>query len=134
MKQEIVTNPSFPNINFNQLLNIKEPSRWEVLCGDENHWRAGFYSPEFSKEDEILEFENHNCPEFFLLIEGEMSLLLFHEKNREFERINLETGKPIMISAWHNGFCPKGPYTGKALVIERDTFETVLKTRTELIS
>lgn len=134
MKTEIVSEPSFPNINFNQLLNSKEQARWEVLCGDEKHWRVGYYSPEFSNENEIQELENHTCPEFFLLIEGQMSLLLFHENSGEFETLNLEMGKPVLINTWHNGLCPKGPHTGKALVIERDTFETTLKTRKELLS
>jgi hypothetical protein len=28
------------------------------------------------------------------------------------------------VTAPHNGFCPNGPHSGTALVIERDSFDT----------
>lgn len=132
MRQVTTKKSSFSKFNFNELLTSKDKERWQVLCGDEDHWRLGIYSPESSKESDILEFESHDCPEMFILIEGRVSLLLFHESIKKFETLELEQGKPVMIDTWHDGFCPDGPFTGKALVIERDEFETFYKNREEL--
>ena len=131
MKKVITQKPSFSPFPFHELFPSKDKERWQVLCGDEDHWRLGIYSPESSKESEILEFESHDCPEMFILLEGRVSLLLFHEKTKLFETLELEQGKPVMIDTWHDGFCPDGPFTGKALVIERDQFETLYKNRAD---
>ena len=86
-------------------LTVKPKKTWQVLCGDTSHWRAGVYSPPTSSFDEIHELEKHSCGELTLVIEE----------------------KPVFINAWHNGYCPKGPYTGKAFVVERDEFITKYK-------
>ena len=129
MKKVITEKPSFPTCCLNKLLTPHDKERWQVLCGDENHWRLGIYSPEYSKESDILELESHNCPEMFILLEGRVSLLLFNEETKGFETLELLPGKPIMVDTWHDGFCPDGPFTGKALVVERDQFETLYKNR-----
>ena len=131
MREEIVEQPSFPPYPLNKGLLIEEKMRWQVLCGDEKHWRVGIYSPEFGSPEEIHELEKHSCPEFFYLIEGKLSLLLFHEESATFEVLDLKEGEPVMVETWHNGFCPNGPFTGRALVIERDNFKTTLKTKKE---
>jgi hypothetical protein len=129
MKKVITEKPSFPKFNLNKLLTPHGKERWQVICGDEDHWRLGVYSPEYSQESDILELESHNCPELFILLEGRVSLLLFNEETKGFETLELEQGKPIMVDTWHDGFCPDGPFTGKALVVERDQFETLYKNR-----
>jgi len=131
MKKVIVKRPSFPNFNFNELLKPQENKQWQVLCGDEKHWRLGIYSPQYSQESDIEELESHNCPEIFVLLEGQISLLLFHEETKKFEILELKKGIPIVVSAWHDGFCSNGPFTGKALVIERDQFETFYKNKVD---
>ena len=36
----------------------------------------------------------------------------------------LEPGRPVLVASPHCGFCPDGPHTGVALVVERDAFTT----------
>jgi hypothetical protein len=66
--------------------------------------------------------EKHSCPELFVLIEGEVILVL--AKNNELHTLKLEKFKPVLVDAWHSGFCPEGPLSGKTLIIERDHFTT----------
>ena len=121
--------PSFPQAVANRLLHPAESERWQVLCGDTEHWRCGVYSPEVGTPQDIDELEWHDCPELFLLISGRVSLLL---RDDDGERIvDLEAGKPIHVTCFHAGFCPDGPFTGQALVIERDAFNTIYKRRGE---
>jgi len=121
-----VKHPSFPEVTTNELLNTEHGTRWCVLCGDKDHWRTGFYSPEQNDLIQIDKLEKHSCPELFMLIEGELTLVI--EKNGVLQTVVLEKHKPILIDTWHNGFCPNGPFTGKALVVERDNFVTEYRT------
>jgi len=121
-----VKHPSFPDVKTNELLNPEHSIRWHVLCGDKDHWRTGFYSPEQSNLPQIDKLEKHTCPELFVLVEGELTLVL--AKGNNLETLKLEKHKPILIDTWHNGFCPNGPFTGKALVVERDNFVTEYRT------
>lgn len=114
--------PSFPNAKLNELLTIEPKLRWQVLCGDAGHWRVGIYSPPESSRDDVVELERHDCPEFFLLLEGALTLVI---SNRGRVRdLPLKPGKPVLVTAPHSGYCPGGPHTGSALVVERDEFET----------
>lgn len=122
--------PSFPDAEFDKLLSVIDNERWQVICGDSGHWRCGIYSPEFQSEGEIVKLEKHDCPELFLLIDGEMSLLIAEDENKKI--VVLEKMKPILVSGWHSGFCPNGKFTGKAFVIERDQFITEYMTLKEL--
>jgi len=114
--------PSFPEVEMNKLLGWSAGERWQVVCGDAGHWRVGIYSPGESSPADIAELEKHDIPEFFLLLSGRMSLLLSEGGN--LHELALEIGKPTLISAPHCGFCPDGPHTGTALVVERDAFST----------
>ena len=114
--------PSFPEISRNTLLDIKDEQLWQVLCGDKGHWRTGIYSPEADSIDAVNKLEKHNCPELFLLLSGEISIVV--KKNNKLEIIKLEPLRPILVDTWHNGFCPNGKHTGMALVVERDEFTT----------
>ena len=121
MRTVQVEYPSFPIVDNDALISIGDDV-WQVLCGDRDHWRIGVYSSQYSSLSEITELEQHSCPEFFLLLQGRLTLLL--AKNRKLLELPLEIGKGVLVTAPHAGFCPDGPQTGKALVVERDTFTT----------
>ena len=121
--------PSFPEAQANELLTAVEGERWQVLCGDDNQWRCGVYAPSKTSPDQIEELEWHDCPELFMLMKGRVVLLLKDEQGeRELE---LEPNKPVLVTCWHTGYCPDGPHTGQALVIERDRFESRYVSREE---
>jgi len=130
MRTVTVTSPSFPDAPTNAALAPAPGERWQVLCGDAEHWRVGLYSPPESSPDEIHELETHDCPELFLLLSGALTLVLF--EGGEPRELPLEPGRPVLVTAPHNGFCPGGPHTGAALVVERDRFTTVYRTLGEL--
>jgi hypothetical protein len=121
-----VKSPSFPEVTTNKLLDAECGTTWCVMCGDKDHWRTGFYSPEQNSFTQIDRLEKHSCPELFMLLEGSLTLVIEEEGN--LKTIILEKNKPILIDTWHNGFCPNGPFTGKALVVERDNFVTEYRT------
>ena len=39
--------------------------------------------------------------------------------------------EPVLVTAPHAGFCPDGPHSGRALVVERDAFDTKYGSPTE---
>lgn len=113
---------NFPPVNLHSHIELPQNKRWEVLLGDTNHYRLGVYRPEFSNISEINQYEEHDCVEVFILIEGAMSLVILKEGVEEV--VELKKNTPFVVKYPHNGFCPNGVYTGTALVIERDVFET----------
>ncbi|MCX7945077.1 MAG: hypothetical protein N2746_11280 [Deltaproteobacteria bacterium] len=131
MKIVKTRHPSFPNVKFDELLKIKLRKRWQVLCGDKEHYRVGIYSPEYTHREEIKILEKHDCPELFMLIDGEMSLLIIDDKGKE-KVVKLKPLRPIFVKSWHNGFCPNGKYGGVSIVVERDEFTTYYKSINEL--
>lgn len=122
MRRVVVQPPSFPEAPSERGLEPAPGKVWQVLCGDEGCWRAGVYSPEAVTADACVELERHTCPELFLLLEGRVTLVALQDGKRN--ELPLEKGKPVLIRAPHSGFCPDGPHTGKAFVVERDRFET----------
>jgi len=118
--------PSFPDAARDVLLSLAPDTRWQVLAGDQGHWRVGVYSPGEACAAEVVELERHDCPELFLLIEGRVTLLLAREG--AIVEQPLERHRPILVEAPHAGFCPDGPHTGLALVVERDAFQTEYRT------
>ena len=122
MRKVTTSAPSFPDAPLDQLLNLECGVRWQVACGDAGHWRVGFYSPSETCAGDIKELETHDCPEFFLLLTGRLTLVLRDEDG--LREVELKQGKPILVEAAHSGYCPSGPHSGVALVVERDAFET----------
>ena len=114
--------PSFPLVDSDEPITPARDPVWQVLCGDAGRYRVGLYSPMATGPDDISELEQHDCPEFFWLVEGRLTLLL--AKNRKLIELELEPNKPVLVSAPHAGFCPDGPQTGRALVVERDSVDT----------
>lgn len=114
--------PSFPVIAADVPLAPTDASRWQVLCGDTAHWRVGLYSPDLASREQVVELERHDCPELFLLLSGRLTLVM--SVNGQVRELALEAGKPVLVESPHNGYCPDGPHTGRALVVERDAFDT----------
>jgi len=115
MRTVHVTPPSFPSVPPDQPLAPRDRQTWQVLCGDEAHWRLGFYSPAESSRDAIRELETHDCPELFLLQRGELTLVL--NDGGQIRELPLSPGRPVLVTAAHAGYCPRGPHTGIALVV-----------------
>ena len=122
MRTVHVKSPSFPVAAANEPITILPQKVWQVLCGDEGHWRAGIFSPKAASAAECPELEIHTCPELFVLMDGRLTLLLL--KGTSVEELPLETGKPILVTCAHAGYCPDGAHTGRAFVVERDIFST----------
>ena len=114
--------PSFPTVAPDALLSPADAQRWQVLCGDSAHWRVGLYAPDLASREQVVELERHDCPELFLLLSGRLTLVL--SIDGAVRELPLEIGKPVLIESPHNGYCPDGPHTGTALVVERDAFDT----------
>lgn len=129
MRKVQVRPPSFPAAPINVPLAVEPGRTWQVLCGDEGHWRSGIYSPAAAHAEECVELERHDCPELFVLLSGELTLMLWEPAG--VRALALEPGRPVLVTAPHNGFCPAGPYSGRALVIERDALETEYRTAEE---
>jgi len=122
MRTVRVEPPSFPRAPADRLLDVADATRWQVLCGDAGHWRAGVFSPPETSASECTELEKHTCPELFLLLSGRLTLVLHVDGGiRELE---LQPGRPVLVEAPHAGFCPDGPHAGRAFVVERDAFAT----------
>ncbi len=117
-----VTAPSFPEAMRNEPFSWQVAKEWQVLCGDSEHYRIGVYSPKAVSLAEIAELEKHTCPEFFTLLSGAITLVLYTENGLLTKE--LKAGEAIFVDKPHNGFCPNGPFSGKALVVERDLFST----------
>lgn len=130
MKKNRVSTPagSFPRFPLHQALTAKPKKEWQVLCGDKNHWRVGYYSPPQTRAAQLKFLEQHTCAELFLLLSGALTLVI-DEGEGEYE-LPLPPLQPVMVTGWHAGYCPKGPHTGVALVVERDRFSTLYRERT----
>jgi len=118
--------PSFPGCKNNLAPAFDDLKVWQVLFGDENHWRMGIYSPALSSASEVIELERHDCPELFVLLSGSLTLVL--KDGGSLRELPLEQHRPILVTAPHSGFCPDGPFSGRALVVERDSFDTEYRT------
>jgi len=132
MRSVRVHRPSFPDVSPDLPLEGPAAERWRVVCGDTAHWRLGYYSPPESSAAEIAELERHDCPELFLLLSGHLTLVL--ADGAELRELPLEAGQPVLVEAPHCGYCPDGPHTGVALVVERDAFATEYRTPAEWTS
>ncbi|MGC4122741.1 MAG: hypothetical protein QM765_50850 [Myxococcales bacterium] len=122
MRTVEVKAPSFPPAPENQPLEVKPGVRWQVMGGDAGHWRVGIYSPPETRASDCVELERHTCPEYFHLLSGRLTLVI--KDGMMLREVPLEAGRPVLVTLPHSGFCPDGPHTGTALVVERDLFAT----------
>jgi hypothetical protein len=114
--------PSFPEVAFDQALPWEDGKQWQVVCGDRDHWRVGMYSPAETSRAQLPELERHDCPELFVLLRGSLTLLI--ADGPAVRELPLQPGVPVLVTSPHAGFCPMGPHSGVALVVERDAFDT----------
>ncbi len=126
MRTVHVKPPSFPAVDPDTALEIEPEKLWQVVAGDLGHWRAGVYSPAGVSASDCPELERHTCPELFLLLDGRVTLVI-HD-GQGVRELPLEPGKPVLVTSPHSGFCPDGPHTGRAFVVERDIFSTEYRT------
>ncbi len=129
MRTVTVVPPSFPDVRTDAPLPVLDDTRWQVLCGDTGHWRAGIFSPPEAAREEIEELERHDCPELFLLLAGRMTLVCWVDGG--VREVELQPSQPVLVTAPHSGYCPDGPHTGSAFVVERDAFSTEYRTLEE---
>jgi len=105
---------------------ITGDKEWNVIFNEGTHWRIGIYRPKYTRAQDILELEQHSCPESFLLIEGEITML-FKNKNGEIAEKPLDKHSLITMTGPHAGFSPRSD--GMALVVENAIFETIYTSR-----
>ena len=129
MRQVTTTAPSFPDVARDQPITVPGNKLWHVVCGDTSHWRVGYYAPSATAPGQLPELEQHTCPELFVLLRGQLTLLL--ADGGAVRQLPLQVGVPVLVTAPHSGFCPDGPHTGVALVVERDSFSTEYRTAQE---
>ncbi len=113
---------SFPEVPSDAPLDLSDQQVWQVLCGDEGHWRVGAFSPAATRAEQITELERHDCPELFCLLRGRLTLVV--ARDGRLQQIPLQPLRPVLVQAPHGGFCPDGPHQGVALVVERSSFDT----------
>ena len=115
--------PSFPKAPVDALLQPIPGERWQVLCGDAGHWRVGIYSPPEACITDCCELERHDCPELFLLLSGQVTLVL-SDGTGSIRELPLQAGQPVLVETPHTAYCPDGPHSGTCFVVERDAFDT----------
>jgi hypothetical protein len=124
MKQPIeITEGAVPEAPRDAPIPWTAGVRWQVVCGDDDHWRAGVYAPPEATCAEVVELEQHDCPELFVLVEGRMTIV-YRDGDGELRELPLARGVPVLMEAPHGAYCPDGPHRGVALVIERTAFTT----------
>ncbi len=96
---------------------LSSDERWKVIVRDEGFWAVGLYSPENEKLEDVKELEKHNCPELFILLEGDIILVLSEGKG--IKELRMEKGKAYLVTEWHNAYGK-----GLALVVEREGVKT----------
>lgn len=104
---------------FRRISIDKYKKRWNVAAKDNKKWLLGFYIPEFKSRDEIDYLELHKGAELFLLLQGEITLVIKETANSKLQEIKLKRNEPVIISCWHNGYNACNSKS-VALVIERD--------------
>ncbi|RLF21703.1 MAG: hypothetical protein DRN15_05440 [Thermoprotei archaeon] len=104
-----------------ETIKIEVLERWRVVYKEDEKWQCGIYSPEFSSKEEVSYLERHNAPELFLLIRGEVVLLLSKD-GKEVEEVRMKPGIIYIVEEWHNAYSPKRD--GVVLVIERPDIKT----------
>ena len=102
-------------------IKFKSNVRWQVVFKDPDNWAMGLYRPENRSLKDVKYLEKHDGPELFVLLEGEVVLVL-SEDGSKIEEVEMEKGIGYIVNCWHNAYSPKGD--GLVLVIERDNIKT----------
>lgn len=104
------------------IATINPTKEWEVIFNEGQNWRIGIYRPKYRSRDEIRELERHSCPEAFLLLQGELTML-YRDGSGTLQEKQLSTGELVTFSEPHAGFSSN--LDGVAFVVENAKFETV---------
>lgn len=102
--------------------SINPTQEWQVIFNEGQHWRIGIYRPKYRSKAEIRELEQHSCPEAFLLLQGELTLL-YRDGSGALREKPLQKGELVTFSEPHAGFSAN--LDGVAFVVENARFETV---------
>jgi len=95
----------------------KFKERWNPVYNDNRKWLLGFYKPKAKSLKEVKYLEKHKYPELFVLLEGEIVLVLRDKKESANKKLRLKMGEAVIVNCWHNGYALKPK--SAALVIER---------------
>ena len=101
---------------------IRAEKEWEVIFNEGSHWRIGIYRPKYRSAAEITELEQHTCPEAFLLLQGQLTML-YKEADGTLREKQLQPMELTTFTEPHAGFSPD--LSGVAYVVENAKFETV---------
>lgn len=97
-------------------------TEWQVIFNEGQHWRIGVYRPRFTERAAITELEQHSCPESFLLLSGNLTML-YRTDSGELAEKQLVANELVTFTEPHAGFSPDA--SGVALVVENAKFETI---------
>ena len=100
---------------------IRADKEWEVVFNEGNHWRIGIYRPKYRSAAEITELEQHTCPEAFLLLQGQLTML-YKEADGTLREKQLQPMELTTFTEPHAGFSPD--LSGVAYVVENAKFTT----------
>ncbi len=100
---------------------IHAQKEWEVIFNEGKNWRIGIYRPKYRGAAEIHELEQHTCPESFLLLEGELTML-YRQPDGSLAEKQLRPMELTTFTEPHAGFSPD--LSGVAFVVENAAFET----------
>ena len=101
---------------------ITANKEWEVIFNEGTNWRIGIYRPKYRSADEITELEQHNCPESFLLLQGELTML-YRDSAGVLQHKPLKPMELVTFTEPHAGFSPD--HSGIACVVENAKFSTI---------
>jgi hypothetical protein len=104
------------------MLEARSDQRWQVIFREGDRWQVGIYTPENTSLNEIVVLERHDRPELFLLVSGEIVLVLSKDGS-QLEEVRMLPGKIYIVDEWHNAYRPLGK-SGIALVIEAPDITT----------
>lgn len=100
---------------------ITAQKEWEVIFSEGKNWRIGIYRPKYRAAAEITELEQHTCPESFLLLKGNLTML-YRQADGSLAEKQLQPMELTTFTEPHAGFSPD--LSGVACVVENAAFET----------
>ena len=98
---------------------INAVKEWEVLFNEGSNWRIGIYRPKYRSATEIAELEQHSCPEAFLLLQGNLTMI-YKKTDGSLSVKQLQPMELTTFTEPHAGF--SADLSGVALVVENARF------------
>ena len=100
---------------------VTAQKEWEVIFNEGRSWRIGIYRPKYRAASEIAELEQHTCPESFLLLQGELTML-YRQADGSLAEKQLQPMELTTFTEPHAGY--SSDLSGVAFVVESAAFET----------